>query len=144
MKKILLFYLPLIFICSSAIAGRAVFAQIDDGSLGHEIKTFQGQVGDAYSPKSVGFDDPSKKNVLSLYKLILGRFTALLSIFFFIYTIVGGFQWMMAGGNEEKVAAAKGRIRSGIIGVGIVLAAYVITYFVFSQVSQVTGVTTGF
>ena len=51
---------------------------------------------------------------------------------------------MMAGGNEEKVSAAKGRIISGAIGVGIVLAAYVITYFVFSQVSRVTGVKTGF
>lgn len=144
MKKLIFFFFCFIFICSSAIAGRAVFAQIQDGSLGAEIKAFQTQVGDAYSPESVGFDDPSKKNVLSLYQLILGRFTALLSIFFFIYTIVGGFQWMMAGGNEEKVAAAKGRIRSGIIGVGIVLSAYVITYFVFSQVSQVTGVKTGF
>jgi len=50
--------------------------------------------------------------------------------------LLGGFKWMTAGGNEDKVGEAKKLLAAGIIGLVIVLAAYAI-------VSWLVGTTTG-
>lgn len=54
-----------------------------------------------------------------------------LGIIFLVLIIFSGFRWMTAGGNEEAVKKAQGTIKTAIIGLVIVLAAYSITYFVF-------------
>jgi hypothetical protein len=54
-----------------------------------------------------------------------------LGIVFIILMIVAGWRWMTAQGNEEAVTQSKDSIRTAIIGLIIVLAAYAITYFVF-------------
>ena len=36
--------------------------------------------------------------------------------------VVGGFQYMLSGGNEEKVASARKTIQWSLIGLGVVLA----------------------
>lgn len=55
----------------------------------------------------------------------------LLAIIFVILTILSGFRWMTAGGNEENVKSARETLKTAIIGLIIVLAAYAITYFIF-------------
>ncbi|MDI3496158.1 MAG: Type secretion system pilin [Patescibacteria group bacterium] len=69
-----------------------------------------------------------------------------LAIIFLSLTIVSGFRWMTAGGNEETIKKAQGTITSAIIGLVIVLAAYTITYFVFANLpfgsSPAGGITT--
>ncbi|MBI2002991.1 MAG: hypothetical protein HYS76_00170 [Candidatus Wildermuthbacteria bacterium] len=42
----------------------------------------------------------------------------------------GGFTWMTAGGNEEKVGEAKKIITAGVIGLIIVVTSYAIASFV--------------
>jgi hypothetical protein len=54
-----------------------------------------------------------------------------LGIIFLVLIIFSGFRWMTSGGNEEAVKKAQGTIKTAIIGLVIVLAAYSITYFVF-------------
>jgi len=56
---------------------------------------------------------------------------SLLAAIFLILIIVAGFQWMTAGGNEQKVEKALARIKTAVIGLIIVLAAYAITVFLF-------------
>lgn len=56
---------------------------------------------------------------------------SLLGIIFVILIIVSGYQWMTAGGNEEQVTKSKKRMTNAIIGLVIVLAAFIITAFVF-------------
>jgi len=53
--------------------------------------------------------------------------------------LVGGFKWMTAGGNEEKVGEAKKLLGSGVIGLVIVLAAWGIATFVLEQLVNATG-----
>lgn len=53
-----------------------------------------------------------------------------LGILFLILTIVSGFQWMMAEGNEEAVKKAKARIKNATMGLFIVVVAYALTYFI--------------
>ncbi|MFH0956085.1 MAG: hypothetical protein V1801_02650, partial [Candidatus Falkowbacteria bacterium] len=50
-----------------------------------------------------------------------------------IIILLGGFKWMTAGGNEDKVGEAKKLITAGIIGLVIILAAFAIATFVLTQ-----------
>ena len=56
-----------------------------------------------------------------------------------IVILIGGFKWMTAGGNDEKVGEARKWIFSGIIGLAIVLSAWAISKFVIQQLAQATG-----
>jgi nitrate reductase NapE component len=53
--------------------------------------------------------------------------------------LVGGFKWMTAGGNEEKVGEAKKLMGSGVIGLVILLAAWGIATFILEQLVTATG-----
>lgn len=53
--------------------------------------------------------------------------------------LIGGFTWMTAGGNDEKVATAKKWLYSGVIGLIIILAAYSITNFVVGSLLKATS-----
>lgn len=72
--------------------------------------------------------------VVSIIQIILG----LLGLFFLIQLIVAGYQWLMAGGNEEKINHAKDRIKSALIGVVIVFVSYTIVVFVINQLVDIT------
>ena len=65
---------------------------------------------------------------------------SLLGVVVLVIIIYGGFLWMTAGGNDEKVSEAKKWIFGGIIGLVIILSAYAIASFV---ISNLVGATTG-
>ena len=62
----------------------------------------------------------------------------LLGIVAVVIILIGGFTWMTAGGNEEKVAEAKKWIFAGIIGLAIILSAFAIANFVITQLVTAT------
>jgi len=62
----------------------------------------------------------------------------LLGIVAVVIILIGGFTWMTAGGNEEKVGEAKKWIFAGIIGLAIILSAYAIANFVLTQLVTAT------
>jgi len=47
-----------------------------------------------------------------------------------IYLIWGGINWIMSGGDKEKVGAARSKIIAAIVGLILVILAYVILNFV--------------
>lgn len=55
---------------------------------------------------------------------IVAAFLSLIGIIFISYTLYGGYLWMTAGGNEERVTKARAIIRNGIIGMIIVFSVY--------------------
>src|SRR3989344_2076303 len=63
----------------------------------------------------------------------------LLGIVAVVIILIGGFTWMTAGGNEEKVGEAKKWIFAGIIGLAIILSAYAIASFVINQLVIATS-----
>ncbi|MFZ2681687.1 MAG: hypothetical protein WAZ14_01155 [Patescibacteria group bacterium] len=73
----------------------------------------------------------------SLIKVVIG----LLGVIFLVLTIYAGITWMTAGGEEKKIAQAKGTLSTAVIGLVIALAAYSITDFVLSQLITATGAT---
>jgi hypothetical protein len=62
----------------------------------------------------------------------------LLGIVTVVIMLIGGFEWMTAGGNEEKVADARKRIFAGIIGLAIIMSSWALTSFVLSNLQQAT------
>ncbi len=69
-----------------------------------------------------------------LIRVALG-FLGVIAVVIILY---GGFKWMVAGGNDEKVAEAKRLIIAGIIGLAIILSAYAIASFVISSLIEAT------
>lgn len=61
-----------------------------------------------------------------------------LGIIAVIIILAGGFKWMTAAGNEDKVSEAKKLLASGVIGLVIVLSAWAIAQFVVSQLVNAT------
>ncbi len=61
-----------------------------------------------------------------------------LGIIAVVIVLLGGFKYMIAGGNEEKTSEAKKLIVSGIIGLAIILSAWAITSFVISRLVTAT------
>lgn len=70
---------------------------------------------------------------------IINVFMGLLGIVAVVIVLYGGFTWMTAGGNEDKVTEARQRIVAGIIGLAIILSAYAIARFVISSLITATG-----
>lgn len=54
--------------------------------------------------------------------------------------LFGGFKWMTAAGNEDKVSEAKKLLGAGVIGLIIILAAWAVATFI---IAQIYGATTG-
>ncbi len=64
---------------------------------------------------------------------------SLLGIVAVVIILIGGFKWMTAGGEQEKVEEAKKLIYAGIIGMAIILAAFAIARFTLSSLSTATS-----
>jgi len=64
---------------------------------------------------------------------IINAVLSFLGIIFIILVIYGGYTWMVARGDAQKVTKAKDTITEAVIGLIIVFAAYAISYFVTSS-----------
>lgn len=83
------------------------------------------------------------KNTLSLPQIVgnvLGAALALIGVIFLVLVVYGGFIWMTAGGDTDKVGKAKQMITNGVIGLVIVMGGYIITNFVLKAVLESVGI----
>ncbi len=78
------------------------------------------------------------KDIRDTIGSIINVFMGLLGTVAVVIILIGGFQWMTAGGNEEKVEKAKKMIGAGVIGLAVILAAYSITKFVIGSLVNAT------
>jgi Zn-dependent protease with chaperone function len=56
-----------------------------------------------------------------------------------VIVLYGGFMWMTAGGNEERVTKAKQILTAGVIGLVIIIMAWAIARFVVGTLMNVAG-----
>lgn len=61
-----------------------------------------------------------------------------LGIIAVVIILMGGFKWMTAGGNEDKVSEAQKLMGAGVIGLVIVLAAWGIASFILGRLISAT------
>jgi len=93
-----------------------------------------GQEDDVQSELKLGSDDPRV-----IAAKIVNVFLGFLGIIAVIIILLGGFKWMMAQGNDEKVNEAKKLIMAGVIGLIIIVASFAIAKFVVSQLFNATN-----
>ena len=72
--------------------------------------------------------DPIIGNIISVILSFLG-------VIFLILMIYGGYTWMTAMGNEEKVKRAQQMIIAAVLGLIVVVGAYAITVFVIGRMT---------
>jgi hypothetical protein len=90
--------------------------------------------GDFASTAGLG-DANLVDTIAQIIRIALG----FLGVIAVVIILLGGFKWMTAGGNDDKVKDAKKLIFSGIIGLVIVLSAYAIASFVISSIADATA-----
>lgn len=123
MKKIKIIFAGLLFfIISTQVQAAGLLQQNIAGEITNNTGVVQTQAGYA-----------DNVTVGTVVGTIIKAFLGLLGIIFVILMIVAGFNWMTAGGDEAKIEKATSTIRSAVIGLIIVVAAYAITYFVFAN-----------
>lgn len=82
----------------------------------------------------IGKDTDLKGTIAQIINVILG----FLGIIAVIIILAGGFKWMTASGNEDKVGEARKMIVQGVIGLVIVFAAWGIASFAISSLVTAT------
>jgi hypothetical protein len=76
---------------------------------------------------------------INLYSTLINIVNVMLSflgVISLMVILLGGFKWMVSGGNEEKVANARQSIVAGIIGLAIMLSSFSVVQFVVTNVAQ--------
>jgi hypothetical protein len=104
------------------------------GSGTNEIDDVSDLLPTSFSDNTGLGDQDLKSGLGELINVALG----FLGIVAVIIILFGGFKWMTAGGNDEKVGEAKRLIIAGIIGLAIILSAYAITTFVLESLISAT------
>jgi hypothetical protein len=78
---------------------------------------------------SIGCLEPLLKNVI--YSLV-----TLAGLALFLMLLIGGFNYLLAGGDQKKLEKAKGTLTAAVIGLVIIVLAFLI----IKTISVITGV----
>ena len=116
----------------ASTAGPALAASDVEQDINEQLQP----IADVYDSSGDIDEETFAETLAKIIKIVLG----LLGIIFLILIIYAGFVWMTSSGNEEKVGRAKGIMIAAIIGVTIIIAAYIITIFVIQNLLEATGV----
>jgi cysteine-rich repeat protein len=125
----LVLFLGMLFSASSFFIPEIAFAQATNTDFG---------VGQISSTLQLGGG-----NLITIASRIINVVLGILGIIALAVILYGGYQWMTASGNEEKVQSAKDTLINGVIGLAIILASYTIVSFVINQFGSATGSLSG-
>lgn len=119
------------------IAGFVIAAGILVGGIFALSPVSQAQVGiDPNLGATFGLGTADlQSTVINVVQWALG-FLGLIAVIFIMY---GGFIWMTAAGNQDKVAKAKKIITRAVIGLVIVLLSWAIVTFIVDRALNLTG-----
>lgn len=96
----------------------------DAGDKSYGASAVDAQSSEGYLPNLIG-------KLIGIFLLVIGGLFMLLLIY-------GGYMWMTARGDTERVKKAKEIITNALIGLVIVFAAYAISTFVLSKIVAIT------
>ena len=99
-------------------------------------------VASAYA--SLGVEEASmglgSKDLKTMVGSIINVLLGFLGIIAVVIILLGGFKWMTAAGNDDKIGEAKKLLGAGVVGLIIILAAYAIASFVITNIQEATQV----
>ncbi|MDD5291180.1 MAG: pilin [Patescibacteria group bacterium] len=84
------------------------------------------------------FGDETPRDVREITVLVIKVFLGFLGLIFLVLIISAGFKYMTAAGNEEKITEAMSQIKTGVIGLIIIMASYAITSYLTTCVFNIT------
>ncbi|HBW74257.1 MAG TPA: hypothetical protein DEF59_03270 [Candidatus Magasanikbacteria bacterium] len=125
------------FLATASLVGTMVIPSLASAYTVNSIDATNGA-------KSLGADQIGtytglgQKDIRETVGNIINVALGLLGIVAVVIILIGGFEWMTAGGNEEKTGEAKKRIMAGVIGLAIILSAYAIAKFVIDSLVKAT------
>lgn len=125
-KKIILLYLLLLI---ASVVALPVLAQTSD------IKNLENSLN--ASADTAGLE--TKTDLQTALGRPIGYLFGIIGLIALAVTLLGGFLWMIAGGNEEKVHKAKEFIGQGINGMLVMFFAYALVYVVLAALTSATG-----
>jgi len=125
-KSILFALIALICLSAESAKGQGLLLPDASTKIDKQAQALANRAG--FSPSS----DPAS-GIGQIASVAINAFFGLLGIIFIVLILLAGYHWMTAQGDESKVTKAKDSLRSAIIGLVIVFAAYAITYFVFAN-----------
>lgn len=129
-KHLVVFAMSMLIITSVFSFGLIAHAQDANGLLWGNLH------GDVRTRTGLGNQDP-RNIAANIINVILG-FLGILAV---VIILLGGFKWMTAAGNDDKVAEARKLIVAGVIGLVVILAAYAVAAFVLQQLYNATEAT---
>jgi len=99
------------------------------------MPSFAGDYGLEDARKTAGLEDNigGETKIFGVLGLIINAVLSLVGITFFALTLYAGLMWMTARGDSARVDKAKSILESAGIGLVIVVSAYAIVNFVFTQ-----------
>lgn len=73
----------------------------------------------------------------SIFNKAIKIFLGLSSAIFLIFLVIGGFKYLGSKGNVQEIGKSLSLIKTGIIGLAVILLAYSITQFIISQINNI-------
>lgn len=114
-----------------------IYGQIGSESNYAAAYDFKTDSGLYTTADQAGFETNVDGDVLidSLIAKIILIILTWVGVLFFVLIVFGGFSWMIAEGNQDKIKKAKGVLLNAIVGLIITLAAYAITSFIVERLN---------
>lgn len=132
--NLLLYGLPAIII--SALTGVAKAQQTGPLIKIHErFEPFRW----LFNQPDLGGDRDPQVALIGRVIAIINIFLGFLAIIFIVLILYGGYLWLTAAGNEQRVEEAQNVLKQAIIGVIIILSAGVITNTVLTEILKATA-----
>jgi len=88
---------------------------------------------------NAGFGAKEKRDIPTIIGEAINYIFGVVGVIFLTIILVGGYLWMTAGGNEEKVAKAKGFVINGVNGMIVIFLAYALVYVMLASLGGAIG-----
>lgn len=124
------------FIVKGIVATGSLTLPISAVLAANPFDTAKSNVGEVGGAADIGGETDLMVVIGNIINVVLG-FLGVLLLFYFIYA---GFLWMTDAGGGKGKEKAMGMMKSAVIGLIIIVAAYAISNFVLEQVTTVAGV----
>lgn len=130
-KKAVLGFGAMFVMAAALVPAAAGAAQIGGNAVDPSVEAF---FGTSYAESSGLGNRDIRDTIASIIRVAL----SLLGIVALVIILAGGFKWMTAGGNDDKVQEARKLMIQGVVGLAIIMSAYAISIFVIDQLASAT------
>lgn len=132
---------------AAVLMATPVTAQVDEEDIAESLANDGGVVtsddfwgGTNARTEVEGTINLGQRDPRAIAAQVINILLGFLGIIAVIIILAGGFKWMTAGGNQDKVDEAKKLMSAGVVGLIIVLASFGIAQFIInSLVTATTG-----